>query len=313
MAAMSEEMDEGIDDAVSRDVAAIKERVSKEGNALEQALEEDEASPLVSTAPDPEPEDLDDEPKRVPRKVARQNRYREQMERAEAAERRAQEAEERLRRMEEQRHEYVPEPPAPEQKENARLKELYQQQDMMLQNFSARAKTLTPEQVEDYKRQSRQIDEQIQRERFKEWQQDSAPSQQSPQQQAMAYMAMKYSDVYGRKEMLSAANAHYDEQVFKGRQESLELLEESLQEARSKFGVGRKPPTERERSRYTGGRTTRGNVTEPRDERIKMIPEFRVLADNLYPHIEDPNERYNKWAQGPGRRLMEQEKKKRRG
>jgi hypothetical protein len=122
----------------------------------------------------------------------------------------------------------------------------------------------------------------------------------------------EHSDVFGNEQVKNWAWAEYNKRKAEGHAETRELALETLDKARVRFGMqprsGRGSiPDQATRQRLSGVRSSAGGGGGGGDPIVKMGRHERRLAVTLYPDMPE-KEAWQKWANGPGKRLLSKQK-----
>ncbi len=119
----------------------------------------------------------------------------------------------------------------------------------------------------------------------------------------------EHHDVFGNEQIKGWAWAAYNQKVAEGHPETRELAMETLDRARVRFGLrprnGRgSNPDQATRQRLTGVSSRSAGGDPGGDPIVKMTKHDRRMAVELYPQLSE-KEAWQKWANGPGKRLVE--------
>lgn len=288
---------------------------------------QEEADALEIGAPVDDDEDILESPPET-REQKKRNRYREQIERADRAERLAQEASERQKLLEQellQQRQYLQQV-ATQQQRQPQADPL--EQDLGKLRESRRSLEIEYErEVERYQRERRQMPreeyqkfvdraEKLDEERVALIAEKRAMARQpDPNQQAIAamqrIMAAENNDVYGNERALFWARGRYAQYQADGHNDSRELHDRVMEEARERFGMKPRSSTraaarddDERRQKYVGA--GRGAAMAPSGERQKFVMNdlHKQIADERYAYIQDPRQRYQKYANEVGAKLV---------
>lgn len=141
----------------------------------------------------------------------------------------------------------------------------------------------------------------------------NAPAADPMADQKRAFQ-MAYSDVFADPAAKEYARGEFSRLVHHpnpalrkpNNQATLKL---AMENTRKEFGMSRPAPTETERARTSGvsrGGTGGGNA---RSSIVGMGAFEKGLADKAFPHIKKDEERWNKWANTAGRKMLERKQK----
>ena len=114
-----------------------------------------------------------------------------------------------------------------------------------------------------------------------------------------------YPDVANSKAAFEYADGYWKQQRAKGRSDDIELLKESLDQAREEFRTaprksGNGKPSDAQKARYSGEGRGAGSGGGKSSGRFKMTKEMREMADEMYDHIPDSAVRWQTWAREVG-------------
>ena len=121
------------------------------------------------------------------------------------------------------------------------------------------------------------------------------------------FLALQFPDVVQNTKAVDYARAHFQQQLALGRPESMELVIESHQRAREALrtapATAKPDPKSAPRRVGMSAGPGAGSTDEPSTQ--QLTKEQKKMADALYgDSIQDPKKRYDKWAKGPGMRLV---------
>jgi hypothetical protein len=199
------------------------------------------------------------------------------------------------------------------------IADIYAQQEILAREIQAKADKISEQELEGYRHRGRELDarkqslfaERVMRKQLGRVQRQTAEAAQQ------AILTSKYKDVYGNDTALRYAHGialQKQATNTRGLTEE-EIIDEAMNEARRvvlKRTGTRPPPTETERRRYDGGPRSRGadtGNTEAAVTEITMSKPLRKMATAAFPHLKE-EDAFKKWAQGPGKRFVEGERKK---
>lgn len=198
------------------------------------------------------------------------------------------------------------------------LNEIYDQQITIQTQIEALGKNITKEQVDRFQKQAIKLDirksELIAERVNKRNARSSGDSERDLNKRALQ---IQYADVYTHPRAPGWAQGRFH-QLFaeEGKEDGsngIELVRRSLEEARVKFGLAKRPaPTDNERSRYSGVARGGGSAAAGPPTKITLSKGQMKMADAAYGHIKDKDVRYKTWAQKAGRRIAAAQQKGRR-
>lgn len=274
---------------------------------------EEQDDDLLLDGDDAEPdfEVPEDGPIEVPtetRADRRRNRFREQIEAREAAER---ERDELKRQLEQATRQPVYQPPpqaAPAGPDpiDKELDDIYERRKQLAENYYARSAKgeVSREEHDKYLRDARKLEGETMRLEVRRELARSGHQGQSPQDATRHAVKVRHFDVAANPQAWAYAEHEYLKQTKAlGKPDSVDLLDEVMDDARKQFRIGRykdgaagPEPTARDRARLAG--PPRGSAS-PQGKRTYQMSELeRQMADIAFEHIEDPKERYRLYAQG---------------
>lgn len=169
-------------------------------------------------------------------------------------------------------------------------------------------KDWTPDELGTMATEAENLDERLQELRVdKRLQKKGIKPPPTAEEQRSSALAAQYPDVYGDENALTYARGLFAKYRAQGRPKSRELHDQVIAEVRTDLGLSKKPaPTDTDKRRMVGN--NKGNATAPRRKKrtIKMTDIHKGMADSLYRDtIPDQQDRYKKWAAGPGRRMLD--------
>jgi hypothetical protein len=269
---------------------------------------DDESGTEISVDDDDEEDPIDVAPQdRGPsRREKRANRFREAKEEAERAqqaridaERNAAAATERARLLEgalqhanQQRQQQVVQ-------EDPEIDNALREQDNIAAEFQARQldrhRPITTDEHKEFIRRARINEGRLQEARTRKVLRESGIRPQ-PNQIEQAIMA-RHSDVFANPSAANWAQARRNQKLAEGRPDTMDTLDESMEEARRQFKIGRQREESELRDRL-GGAPRGGAVQRSETGRrtVKMTKTFKKMADAKFPHIKNDMERYKAWA-----------------
>lgn len=272
----------------------------------------DEESPEIPFEEPPKEEGEEEEERQT-----RQDKKRERGElrrvaeeaRAEAAAARAE-----LQAMQQRIQQYPPTPPQPQKDpRDQEVDAAYAQVESVQQHYAARAadqkNPMTVQEQQEFNKKWREVNDAYIDARAKK----NAPQQVDPEQ---TMMAARYPDILANENHRAWATGKWYQKLGEGWGQKLqsgekskwELWDEVAEETRKHFRLGSHRTQQRtpaERAAYTSGPRGGGPAGPAKPTGIKMQKEFRILADQMYPDEPDPKKRYERWARGPGKRMLE--------
>jgi hypothetical protein len=203
---------------------------------------------------------------------------------------------------------YTPQPQAdPIQNE---LDGIYKRQTQLQEAFAARtqANNLSAEEHKEMLVQARELDEKKQELIATRAIQRAGVAQQNPNTSMQQMLQARYFDLAQNPAAYRWSLGRLQQRLAEGaNNRDLSVMDEIADEAREKFRIGRRrngtPPSDATRARHTGVPT--GMTTQPERPRgIKMDKHMKRMAIALYPGIPE-KEAYKKWANGPGKKMIE--------
>ncbi|MDX2253284.1 MAG: hypothetical protein NW202_13445 [Nitrospira sp.] len=304
--------DKRAEEKVRERAAALEKQASPEG------IDEDlgRSPPVVDLS-----EEEHDEPSKPSRDERRANRFRELQEERDALARQKLELEHALSLS--QRRQVHEEPQSKRNPDveriDAELQDVFTQEEILLREIRAKADSMTPEQMERYRKQGREIEIKkgtlINRRARAESAEEDRRQMADAAVQSQLYS--KYKDVLDNQDARTYAEGliRVKSVTERGRKTLDEITEDAMAETRRVVLRQARPTrTPSERSRFDGGPKAAGGSgpdTGPVTQ-VVMHKAFRRMANEAFPHIKDENERYKRWAKGPGARVMKEESRKSR-
>ena len=290
--------------------------VLKDPEELEKDLPEgdddEREEPQVSEPKEPEGE-VEVAIQTTPRKERRANRVKEFEERASRAERERDELRQELQRSRQQ-PQYQPPQGNPQVAQQNRIQlamnNVYEEIDRLHKEYEVAASRpgFSEADRRPYEERSRRLDMQ----KLAIIAEARAPqmdvNQLVKQVQWRAFES-EHHDVFGNDQIKSWAWAAYNQKVAEGHPETRELALETLDKARVRFGLrprnGRgSAPDQATRQRLSGVSSRSAGGDPGGDPIVKMTKHDRRMAQELYPQLSE-KEAWQKWANGPGKRLVE--------
>lgn len=195
---------------------------------------------------------------------------------------------------------------------DAQLSDVDRQIDDLQASYQAKVKagTLTEQDKEDIRRRANQLQERktglfVSR-TVREAQRRAPPPPQNGDVQQM--LRARHADVYTDPIAVQVAESHFNLLRARGEPDSLETVDKAMALTRRERGM--KPssldrdddggrPDKGSRSRFSGDGAGSSGRGAPKS--IRMNKQMRELADMQYSHIEDPNKRYQLWANNAGK------------
>jgi hypothetical protein len=308
--------DDGDDSTTERDVEKVKERVAELKAERPLSSDDNDKDPVIDLDGDDE-ERLDAEAEqRLSRKERRSQRGRDFVREANERAERAEQAVAALRQeMMSQRQPPKEEKPK-EDTHQVEMDKVYDDQELLVSAYNAAAARkggMTPEERADFSRRGREIEQRkINVAARKMLAEQGYAGGKAPTAEEIIVetqrreIAQKYGDVISDQNRLRWVHGRMGQLTAEGLPDNPATLDRAMNEARRKFGLGgNAPPSNAEKQRLAGIPRGGGMSSSAGDRSIVMTGEYRKLADAAYPHIKDKADRYKKWAQGPGRRLLE--------
>lgn len=261
---------------------------------------------------------------RESRAERRRNRYREAQERESAANKRAEDAERRYGEMQQMLQQHLravapQQPQAPKEEPlAAELKSLFKEQDLLYRDYNANRERLTAAEHEDFARKGRELQERMldisTKKTLKEMGIGRAPDEKQVRAAIFKQeMEVKHGDVMGDERKRMYADGVWRQLIAEGRQDDWDTMDECMERTRRKFGMPsktRRAPSESYKSKLTGAGRGAGASGADKSQVVTMGKEYQIMADEAYRHIKDKNERYKRWAAGPGKRMLEKQSSK---
>jgi hypothetical protein len=262
------------------------------------------------------PEMIFQEPDDPSREDKKQNRYREEVEGRIRAEEKARLYEEELNRFRMAPQQPTPQPPVPQEDPVQRsLDENYTNRVRLFEAYQAKVSggTLSPDEQDKYLKDSRALEEKQQELIAEKVLRKSGMGQQDPNAAMRQTIQSRYFDVVSNPQVRQWTIGRYHQRIAEGASSDpnsvIPLLDDIADEARQRFRIGKyrngPAPTEATKARHTGPPAGGSPDSKDKPRGIKMTPELKKMANSLYSHIPDEKERYQKWANGPGKRLVE--------
>jgi|GEM_PF-6861953 len=201
----------------------------------------------------------------------------------------------------------------PEDPHRDELDDVYRQQEMLFGAYERdqQAHALTPDKVQEYQNRARQLEERkAELQYLRAAKRHGMTGQQTDPRAAAREVVQQqirseHADIASRQDAWGWATARYQQLRYQGLPDSMDTLNQVMDEARSQFGLppkrGRAQPTASQRAKYTGMAKGGGSGEKQKGKgRIRMTREYKEMADAMYPEIEDDRERYQKWANEVG-------------
>lgn len=192
------------------------------------------------------------------------------------------------------------------------LNDVYEQQQTLQMQIDALGNKITKEQLDRFQRQARQLETRKSELIAERVGRRNAPQPGQVEHQAdLRAMQMQYPDVYRNAAALRWSQGRYHQIVARdATKEGLEGIRMALDDSRKEFGLRRDPPTETERSKFSGVHRGGGGTTAAAPTSIKLTKGQMKMADTAYSHIKDKAKRYKLWASKAGKRMAEQQRSK---
>lgn len=297
--------------------------------ALEKAHEEDASeSPrdLDMNVADDDPVDIpfEPEPDTRTRKQKKQDRFKRFEKEAEEAKRRAQELEMQNLRLQQQllsgQVQQTQAPPAAPQVDpiDAAVDETYEQRKRLYESYAAKkeAGQITPEGEKEYLESAKKL-EMRQQELVAEKVSRRNIPQPDPSAAFRQAVQAQHFDVVNNPQALEWVKGNYAMKRAKTGADSMELLNESMDEARQEFRLGKykdgPPPSSRQKSRYHGESSmVSSGAGNKNSSTIRMSKSQRDMAYAMYPHL-DEKEALKTWVREVGGDFQELERGSGRG
>lgn len=126
------------------------------------------------------------------------------------------------------------------------------------------------------------------------------------QQQQAQHFRLQYSDVYSSPQATAYAQGRYQQYLALGEQDSPQLVEKAMNEARIQFkmaGANHMSPTAKDRAQLTGV-SGGGTLKTKTDNTVRMGKAEKAMAMAMYGEKFNGDEKkvYETWAKGPGLR-----------
>lgn len=197
------------------------------------------------------------------------------------------------------------------------LDDLLDQRKQLTQDFNRanQAGTLTEEGKNAMVGRADQLEEQVSETRFRLNMKRHGSTQPVDNNALFVEMTRRRniadnSDVYGDERLRGMATGIFNEMLYRSgpsAQGSQEMHDEAMRETRKRAGMKPKGGSqERTTHRTTGYARGSGAGGPTRAAKIQMTPALKVMATSLYPGMSE-KDAYQKWANGPGKRLLEEE------
>lgn len=193
----------------------------------------------------------------------------------------------------------------------AELDGIFEDQQTLQMQVDAIGKNITKEQLDRFTRQARALEvrkSEIIAERVGR---RNAPNPGQAEHQAdLRAMQMQFPEVYKNPSALRWSQGRYHQIVARDpSKEGLEGIRLALDDSRKEFGLRRDPPTEGERSKFSGVARGGGAAPGGAPTSIKLTKGQMKMADVAYAHVKDKSKRYKLWASKAGRRMAEAQRK----
>lgn len=322
MASFIDDDDDGqIERAIERDKKNLQERIE----AAPEPAADPSATPVLEV--DDEPEAAAAEPAEPPptRREKRQERLR-LLESAKEHERRSRDLEQQnqlmamqlqqanmLLQQQQAQQASGPDPLEAEiQKAATDRDSLLKEYDLFVKDAERNGGKYDESKLADYRKRSDEVESRVQRARWNKWNQEQQAASQPRQleAQAQAYLRMRYADIAADGRATQLAETRYKEALLLGQPAGEVTIDKVMRDVRKTLRMpdpsGRPAPSESEQRRYSG--VPRGAANQSGESRtsgtITMTPERQDIAQRTYPHLK-PREAYQKWVNGPGKKLLQ--------
>lgn len=168
------------------------------------------------------------------------------------------------------------------------------------------SKTLSAEKAEAYDKQARELNQKLADISAQRAIRGVIP--QLLQAQEQKHYATLYSDVHSNNNALRYAKARFEMLVARGEQQSPQLVERAMNDARAQFGLAgaSRAPSDSDRAKYTGASgsaSSRGGAP-----RVKLGKSEQSMAMAMYGDKVNGDEKkaYALWAKGPGSKALKE-------
>jgi hypothetical protein len=174
-------------------------------------------------------------------------------------------------------------------------------------------KTLTQDEERQLQREARELEERLIDARVEK--RTRTLKNPDPQESVAQNIRARHVDVYQNEAAIKYAQGLYQMRRARGVQDSMDLVDDCMDEARKEFKMGRfrhgVEPANGQKERYAAP-PSGANGQQPTLEgaRVRMTPEFKRMANSLFAHIPDESKRMQLWANGPGKSMLEASLKK---
>lgn len=292
------------------------EELSKEQGLAKKT--KDIATVDLTEDPDDDPEPVEAGKQLSPKEIRSRERYQENRRKAEENEKKAAELETRLRETEARAaraegaalaaQRMQPQTPQEDPLEKG-IKEKEREFARLHQIFEANKATATPDQINKWQEEARNLQREQRRLEYQQVQRDSG-QQRGPDPEAAARKVQfetLFPDIVSKKGNLAVADDIYEDLVRAGAAHGFETAKKAAEQARKKLGLGTRPaPTDGERAKYTGkpvgqsagGNQGAGTMTLTQDQQKMAFALYGKRAGG------DQAKANKMWAQGPGKRVM---------
>lgn len=191
---------------------------------------------------------------------------------------------------------------------------IYSARQRLQETYQAKLsqKTLTIDEERQLQREARELEERLIDARVEK--RTRALKNPDPQEAIVNNIRARHVDVYQNEAAIKYAQGLYQMRRARGAQDSMDLVDDCMDEARKEFKMGRfrhgVEPANGQRERYAAP-PSGANAAPPSLEgaRIRMTPEFKRMANSMFAHIPDEAKRLQMWANGPGKQMLEKSAK----
>jgi hypothetical protein len=278
-----------------------------EGEELERESESLDISPVVSDPDEDGGVDISmEEPPKVSRADKKRNRYQEQINaRADAEREKVRLEMENLKLRQQLMSGQLPGQTPQKDPLDEEIEKNYQDRTRSYEAFQAKvqAGTLTPDENERFINEARKMEEKQQALISRREYQRLQAKNSDPDSSMKQIIRARHPDVIAHPDARKWVGGRFVQRsVREG--ESVELVDEIMEEARKEFGIGKykdgPPPTDRQKERYQGSGSRSAPKSSPKRS-VRLSPAQQSMAEALYPNM-GAKEAWTKWAKevGPG-------------
>jgi hypothetical protein len=213
---------------------------------------------------------------------------------------------------------FQPQPPQEDPLAEPReaVMKLFEEQELMYRDYSQRLPQMTEQEKAEYNKKFREMQLQMLIQggelAVRKRGLHQAPSQEQIRSQVIQERLLhEHGDV-----MLDEQKRQYCTGVWtmlraKGKPDDWNTINEAAETTRKAYGLPtrapRPAPSDGYKRKLMGmGRGGASSGEEPRT--VTMTGLHKQMANAAFKHIKDPNERYKRWAAGPGARLLDKQK-----